>query len=491
MGTLTRWLLLAVALTTTVGALLMAVIKLDSPLTHIAAAMIGVVTLGGIAYGAFRLGARPWGSPDTSVTSRLHRIREMGVDSRLRTRAHAASNGTVERDMEETADSVPNGGSQPIRGTEALESGTLDKKGTTAVAVPTGDHDSSEIAALERDHKTSRIPTSRTSVGEGENRGDAGIDAETLVRILNLCEDSRLTSEADLIAPGDLSSDKAGIHRLLDRDERWDDFVANHESCPIKVDDNTSTDLWVRLLSNDVVGYLYDSQRWIWLPFDGDSSRQRSDWRRSNAQPVATARPLGGVPDESMAADPDNAAEKAIPTSQTTVPLSMVDAMTPTLGSRKTPEAYEEALLVTEGLLLGAARAGRIVTTGDVYQVIETATGHRLDDRLIARFLGDLVERTYPNHVMVLSVLIDSHGVPLEVAVGFGDTEDVEPEPASGASHDGGYDLMVSVTGRIEPLTGSPERSPDHGHRLDIDLTQAAGVDPHMSRSGNPFQLER
>jgi len=190
----------------------------------------------------------------------------------------------------------------------------------------------------------------------------------------------------------------AGRRSDIGEQRLWTDLVDGYGAASIDLNDDDPERCVITLESGDLVFYLPEHKRWMWLIFD------RADVAPTPATPppVAPAAEDASLRIDRLARLYKESADRQPPAGSR---RTMVAGMAPILSSQNTPAAYEEALFVTEGLLLGAAYGKRVVPYEELVWVVEAATGHVLHLQSMGRFLGDLVERTYPRHMDVLSAL--------------------------------------------------------------------------------------
>lgn len=81
-------------------------------------------------------------------------------------------------------------------------------------------------------------------------------------------------------------------------------------------------------------------------------------------------------------------------------------AATRSFGRHTTPEAWEQALCVAEGYLVGLAQAERVVTYSELGRIIGDATGHHPLSRSLGPFLDDLGRRTCGKYGVLLPALV-------------------------------------------------------------------------------------
>ncbi len=278
---------------------------------------------------------------------------------------------------------------------------------------------------------------------------DAEIEAIRLAAALNQYE--QIGFHSDGYAASD-SHDLHGEDRTPKEQMLWSELVEVYGAESIDLRDVGDGRCRITLRSGNMVFYVPEYRQWVWLafeqsrvavsnvtilhPVDRDvNNADRTNW--TSPRPSATPDPVE--------ARTGNATHKGTPTGLMRLARSSlgrrnpnpqaesrsirVVGMTQVLSSQNTPAAYEEALFVTEGLLLGAAYGSRVVPYEELVWVVEAATGHSLHLQSMGRFLGDLVERSYPRHMSILSALAVPASASNESAVGNQRMTEADPAP--------------------------------------------------------------
>ena len=267
------------------------------------------------------------------------------------------------------------------------------------------------------------------------NIKDPGGDAIRLAAALNRYERDgfRDRDDASSGAPDSTEHEQFPGERGL-----WHELVETYGAESFSLGGVNGGICCITLSSGDLVFYLPDRRTWVWLIFEHvdsnapDSAADPGDQSESagaRVEPLPTAPTTGANPSSSS---DRSAVHREAPSRWRHVANSQWDQpnahspidpntvtvadMTQVLSSQNTPAAYEEALFVTEGLLLGATYGNRVVPYEELAWVVEAATGHSLHLQSMGRFIGDLVERSYPRHMEVLSALAVSATAPSEPA---------------------------------------------------------------------------
>lgn len=296
---------------------------------------------------------------------------------------------------------------------------------------------------------------------------DAGRDAIRMAFALNQYERSgfRNGRDASPTPTNSLRDDRSVSGRGL-----WSELVETYGAESVDLEGFGSGTCCITLSNGDLVFYVPEYRKWLWLAFErtlaepravpvapvasgGDSAtltnrgpsvhtpaRERMD---SHAR---TATHRESSPNRKHVTRAASKRPKAIaPTDPNPITVA---GMTQVLSSQNTPAAYEEALFVTEGLLLGATYGKRVVPYEELAWVVEAATGHSLNLQSMGRFIGDLVERSYPRHMEVLSALAVPAPAPSEPAL------ETWPAPESGLPHTANTDGSAGEASVVD-LTGS------------------------------------
>ena len=297
---------------------------------------------------------------------------------------------------------------------------------------------------------------------------DTGLDAIRLATALNQYEQFGLRSDSYVVPD---SHDSHGKERVLGEQDLWRELVDTYGAESIDLRDIAAGRCRITLRSGNMVFYVPEYQRWVWLVFEQtrvaastvtilhavDLDVNNPDWVNSTSPrrpitPDPVEAPTGVATHEEPPTGLMRLARSRLgrrnPNLQAESRAIRIVDMTQVLSSQNTPAAYEEALFVTEGLLLGAAYGDRVVPFEELVWVVEAATGHSLLLQSMGRFLGDLVERSYPRHMSVLSALAVLASTSSEPSVGTRRTTEVGHAPPQ--------DDHASVTdGTVVDLTDS------------------------------------
>lgn len=261
-------------------------------------------------------------------------------------------------------------------------------------------------------------------VGAG-SIGGAGLDANRLAAVLNRYQQPGVKRNSRAAPP---ASELPHVDRALENTYVWSQLVGVYGAESIDLRDIDAGTCSITLRSGNLVVYVPQYRRWVWVAFTrpeatastGDEEPLANQSGISSPRDAGTPSMLGASPGPSGTRTRTGTHEEAedglmrLARSSIGGPISRsrrrsrsarVEGMAQTLSSQHTPAAYEEALFVTEGLLLGAAYGKRVVPYEELVWVVEAATGHLMQEQSLGRFLGDLVDRSYPRHMDVLSAL--------------------------------------------------------------------------------------
>lgn len=297
------------------------------------------------------------------------------------------------------------------------------------------------------------------------NIEDTGRDAIRLAAALNHYERAGFPNGQDgsSSAPNVPGDGQSRWERGL-----WRELVETYSAESLNLEGVGTGMCCIVLSSGDLVFYSPAHRKWMWLILE-----------QADAEPLAvhdepaSEHEMGGAQIEPGPAAPISSPDPPKPPAgagghdkapsrwrhPTRSPSELSDALSPTgpnpitvkgmtqvLSSQNTPAAYEEALFVTEGLLLGATYGNRVVPYEELVWVVEAATGHSLHLQSMGRFIGDLVERSYPRHMEVLSALAVPATVPSEPTLETRPVSEIEPLHASGTDESSTDDSVVDLT---------------------------------------------